>query len=487
MSIRRIDILTHADFHGQFREDDENPGLSRFFCAIQSIRSENEEGTLLLDAGDESKCLWYGKGVYDGLGLINTDAMVLGNHEFDAGRSRLEECVQFGNKHFPMLCANVVYKQNSQPIKGTKPYVILDKAGVKIGVLGLSSSYTPFIVERSCFEDFLMLDTMETIRRYVPLMRKQGAEIIVILSHFPFYPNESGELFEVYEQIKDLNIDVFIGGHIPGDHAAIKDGCAIVKAGFNGVSLGHVTVMFDDERKQTVSKKAEIIDVLNGSYGHDEKIDAFVKEVCKDYEPYFTDVIGYAGEDIIMHLSKESAMGDLLSDGLRKAAMTDFAYFNCTSCGRLIPKGDLTRYSIQKAMAFNGNLHVTRMKGSDLYDLFELIHKPEIFGSNAELMFSGLKVKIDHTKSYGNKVVWIKDLNDKEIDKEKFFTVATSRYMASGGNETAPFAERFEWKQLDILMHDAIADYLREKGTISSEMDGRYEFIGTPENDNSPW
>ena len=141
---------------------------------------------------------------------------------------------------------------------------------------------------------------------------------------------------------------------------------------------------------------AETIDVLHSPYGHDPQIDAFVQEATKDYEYYYTEVLGEALENIEMHLSRESAMGDLLSDAIREAAGTDFAYFNCTSCGKKIAKGPLTRYSIQKAMAFNEKLQVTEMKGSDLYELFELVHRPEIFGNNAELMFSGLKVKNVH-------------------------------------------------------------------------------------------
>ena len=311
MSIKRIDILAHADFHGQFREDSENPGLSRFFSAVETIRSKNPQATLLLDAGDESKCLWKGKPVYKGLDLIKTDAMVLGNHEFDAGRKDLESYISYAKDFFPMLCANVTYKNNKQLINDTEPYAILDREGIKIGILGLSSSYTPNIVEKSAFADFEMKDSVETIRRNVMLMRKQGAEIIILLTHFPFYPDETGELFEVFKQIKDLDIDVFIGGHIPGDYGAVKDDCAIVKAGFHGVSLGHVTLYFDDVLRKTVDKQVEIIDVRNGPYGHDEKIDAFVKEVCEDYEPFFNDVIAESKEDIIMHLSEESPMGDL--------------------------------------------------------------------------------------------------------------------------------------------------------------------------------
>ena len=485
MGIQRIDLLAHADFHGQFREDSDIPGLSRFYSAIESIRSKNPEATLLLDAGDEAKCLWHGKTVYDGLSLIRTDAMVLGNHEFDAGKEELERCVR--SAAFPMLCANIVDSHTNKLISGVRPYVVIEKVGIRIGILGLSSSYTPYIVEKSVFEGYEMLDAVQTIRYYVPLMRKEGAELIVLLSHFPFYPDETGELFDVWKEIQDLQVDVLIGGHIPGDHASVRNGCAIVKAGFHGASLGHVTVGFDTDSRKIHSMEAETIDVLHSPYGHDPQIDAFVQEATKDYEYYYTEELGEALEDIGMHLSRESAMGDLLSDALREAAGTDFAYFNCTSCGRQIAKGPLTRYSIQKAIAFDEKLQVATMKGSDLYELFELIHQPEIFGNNAELMFSGLKVKIDHTFPAGHKVVWIRDFDDQEIDKEQVFSVCTSKYLSTGGNQTEAFAHKFLWTELNLSIHDAIADYIRRKGCIKAEMDGRYVFIGHPENDNSPW
>ncbi|MBO4918630.1 MAG: 5'-nucleotidase C-terminal domain-containing protein, partial [Erysipelotrichaceae bacterium] len=143
--------------------------------------------------------------------------------------------------------------------------------------------------------------------------------------------------------------------------------------------------------------------------------------------------------------------------------------------------------SVQRAITFNENLQITEMKGSDIYDLFELIHDPEIFGNNAELMFSGLCVKIDHTRDTGHKVVWIKDLNGKDIDPEQILSVSTSKYMSTGGNGTRTFAERFNWRELNIKIHDAIAEYLKQKGRIKGETDGRYEFIGSPENNNSPW
>ena len=486
MSEITLDILAHADFHGQFKEDNENPGLSRFFCCIESIRQKNPEYTILLDAGDESKCLWHGKDVYDGLNLLGTDAMVLGNHEFDRGEEDLKECISYADQHFPVLCANVIEKKNNHLIEKTKPYVLFPKEGVTIGILGLASSYTPYIVEKSAFEPFEMLDSISVIREYVPKMRAEGADIIVILSHFPFYPDQTGELFEVYEQIKDLKIDAFIGGHIPGDFAKTVDETAIVKGGFHGVSLPHIQMVYDRDKRKVMKSTAEVLNVLNDFHDHDSYIDEFVRQVTEPYRYYFEEPVAFADERIPMYLNRESPLGDLFSDAIRKAANTDFAYFNCTSCSRDLNQGVITRYSISKAMYFNENIQVTKMSGKDIYELFELVHDPEIFGNNAEIMFSGLTVTIDHRKKKGTKVLSITQ-NGREIAPERVYTVATSKYMSSGGNGTKEFAKRFQFRQLNITTHEAIIAYLKEKERIKGETDSRYVFIGTPENDHSPW
>lgn len=487
MAIRKIDILAHADYHGQFREDNETPGLSRFYCAIEEVRQKNPKLTLLLDAGDESKCLWHGSEVYKGLKLIKTDCMTIGNHEFDAGRKELEQCLDYAKDLFPIVSSNVVYKETGQFLKGVQPYTIIEKEGIKFGIIGLATEYTPYMVEKSSFEDFKIIDSVTQIRKYVPELKEKGCDIIILLSHYPFYLDDSGELFDVFNQVKDLPIDVFIGGHIPGDYGKVEEDTCILKGGFHGCSLPHGELWFDDETKEVVKRQCSVIDVLKDCHQHDEEIDKFVLQATKDYEYYFTEVLAQAKQDIIMHLSRESAMGNLISDGVRKAAKTDFAYFNCTSCGRLLPKGPITRFSINKMLAFNEYIQTTTMKGKDIYELFEIVHYPEIFGNNADIMFSGFNVKIDHNKPANQKVVYIRDENGNDIDKEKEYSVATSKYMSTGGNGTRDFCARFVFQQLDIKIHDALKDYFEELKEIAPPPLGRYIFVGSPENDNSPW
>jgi 2',3'-cyclic-nucleotide 2'-phosphodiesterase (5'-nucleotidase family) len=104
-----IDILGHADYSARFKKSKDSPGLAVFATEIDRIREQNPNGTLLLDAGDQfCSRLWDGLSIVETLSFIGTDAMTLGNHEFDRGQAFLESCVVHAD--FPVLCANIVEK-----------------------------------------------------------------------------------------------------------------------------------------------------------------------------------------------------------------------------------------------------------------------------------------------------------------------------------------------------------------------------------------
>ncbi|MBO4218748.1 MAG: bifunctional metallophosphatase/5'-nucleotidase [Erysipelotrichaceae bacterium] len=491
MTISELHILNHADYDGEFREDEKTPGLSRFYCAVEQVRSRDPEHCLLLDAGDNiNRILWHGREVFDGLALIGTDAMTLGNHEFDRGREQLEENIAHINETFPILCSNIVYKDTGEFIRGTKPYVIIEKAGIKYGIIGCTTEYTPYMVTASAFAPFRAESEVEALRKYIPMARNEGAEVIIGLCHFPFYfdeQSESGELIDVIDQIIDLKPDVMIGGHIPGDYARVYRGVAVTKGGFSGKSLPHVTLQFNEESRKVVGASCEIIDVLHDHFDHDAEIDAFVSRVTAPYQYYFDEVIGHMEKTLKMRLTCESEMGDFLCDAIRDRMKTDVVYFNTTSCGREFPAGDITRYSILSVMGFNDPLMLTEMTGKQIWELFELVHEPERYGNNGNIMFAGLNVKMDHTRPAGHKVVWIRDDHGNDIDPERLYTVTTSEYMASGGNDTSLITRQLKYEDSGVLIHDALYDYIISRGRITPPQTGRYIFIGEPENDNSPW
>ncbi len=491
MALVKIDILNHADYGGEFREHDNAPGLAKFYSAIESVRSKNRENTLLLDAGDNiNRILWHGKEVFEGLDLIGTDCMVLGNHEFDRGLKQLEENIAYVKDKFPILCANIVVKETNDFIKGVKPYVIIEKNSIKYGIIGVTTEYTQYMVDSNSFSAFKVLDQVKALRKYIVEAREKGAEIIICLTHFPFYFTEetaSGELIDVLNQIIDLKPDVMIGGHIPGDFARIIDGCAVTKGGFGGKSLPHITLTFDTETREVVSKECRVIDVIKEDFIADENIMKFVERVTSPYEYYFSEVLAIANEDIEMRLAIESPMANLITDAVREYCKTDFVYFNCTSCGRKIAKGEITRFTVSNAMGFNDPLFTGFMSGQQIWDLFELVHEPKRFGNNANLMFSGFIVAIDNTKPAFSKVLNITLKDGTPIDLEKEYSVTTSAYMASGGNDTGAIAKQISWKNTNIPIHDVLFEYFKKQKEINKPKLGRFKMISHPENDNSPW
>ncbi|MBR0230019.1 MAG: 5'-nucleotidase C-terminal domain-containing protein, partial [Erysipelotrichaceae bacterium] len=218
-----------------------------------------------------------------------------------------------------------------------------------------------------------------------------------------------------------------------------------------------------------------------------KEIDKFVERVCGPKEYYFSEVIGEAIEDIPSRLDFESPMADLMADMMMERFHTDFVYFNNTSLGRILPKGYLYRSSAMDITGFNDPLYQSEYTGQQIWDLFELVHDPDVFGNNGNISFAGFNVKMDHTQPKGHKVVYIKHPDGTDIDLNRKYTVTTSEYMSSGGNGTRAIAQSVEWTMTDERMFDLIANYIIKHRTLKCPELGRYLFIGKPENDNSPW
>ena len=488
MAIVNIDILGHADYNGTFKKCLKGPGLLQFYGAIQSVRSLNPNRTLLIDVGDNiSRSLWKGKTVMEGLHLIKTDVMTLGNHEFDGGKEFLEQAIE--NNPFPVLCANIFEKKTDQIVKGTLPYVIFEKDGVKIGIIGLTTEYTPYMVERSACDPYYVKPAKDFMYEYVPLLRKMGADIIIAATHFPFYIEPlGGELIQFIDDTIDLGVDCYIGGHIPGDYGEIYKDAAVLKGGFGGDSLPHATLQFDTQTRTVVGKSARVIDVEHGDFRvNNKEIEEFVEKVTQPYAHFFDDVIAINESDLPMRLSYESPLGNFMSDCLKSTAKTQIAYMNATSCGGTLPKGKITQEHLVLCNGFNDPIKVTKVKGQDIWDLFELVYVPDRYGNNATLIFSGLIVEIDNTHKSPHKVQKISLEDGSLLQLDETYTIATSRYMAGGGNDTNDFASRFNWQDIGIAMHEALFKYVKALHVIKTPKMGRLLMNGRPENDNAPF
>lgn len=182
-------------------------GVVRRANYINEIR-DNNNNVLLFDAGDFLQGtpyfnLFKGKVEAETMNLMNYDAVTLGNHEFDYGLEVLEQVVR--NATFPIVSSNYDFTETS--LKGLiPPYLILKKAGMRVGVLGINIQPRGLIAA-SHYAGMKFLDPVKTANEIASKLRDEHrCDVIICLSHLGYTGDQK-------LAAATRNIDIIIGGH----------------------------------------------------------------------------------------------------------------------------------------------------------------------------------------------------------------------------------------------------------------------------------
>lgn len=216
---------------------------------LKEERAKDPE-LLLFDSGDFSQGSPYYtlfKGDVEA-GLMNEmhyDAGTIGNHEFDYGLENMARVFRLLN--FPILCSNYDFKDT--PLKDiVKPYTIIKRKGVKIGVFALCPKMAGLVVKEN-YEPLQYLDPIEVAKKMVATLQAQHCDMIICLSHL-------GWQIEGDDDVKLISatrgIDLVLGGH---SHSLLKnleyvnnlDGKAIPvdQNGKNAIWIGKLSLTLD--------------------------------------------------------------------------------------------------------------------------------------------------------------------------------------------------------------------------------------------------
>lgn len=211
---KELIILQTSDVHSRIepinQKGDRNYGEGGFVrraTFLQQFRKEHEN-VLLFDCGDISQGTPY-YNMFQGeveIKLMNEmgyDAMTIGNHEFDFNVDNMERL--FKMAEFPVVCAN--YNLDATVLKDVvKPYVILNKYGLKIGVFGLGARPEGLIQANKC-EGVVYEDPVGISNEVAALLKEEeGCDLVICLSHLGIQMDE-------HLVAKTRNIDVILGGH----------------------------------------------------------------------------------------------------------------------------------------------------------------------------------------------------------------------------------------------------------------------------------
>ena len=218
---KQLVILHTNDTHSQIfpfnpqLPDTLKAGRGGFLRRIAMLKEERAKHPDLLyfDSGDffqGSAFFTLFKGEVE-VGLMNQmgiDATTIGNHEFDNG---LEDMARaFRKASFPIVCAN--YDFTGTPVEGlVKPYIIINRNGVKIGVFGLSPKLKGLVSDKNCV-GVKYLDPARVALETATMLKKQKkCDMVVCISHLGWMSNRGED--DLYMIKGSRNIDLVLGGH----------------------------------------------------------------------------------------------------------------------------------------------------------------------------------------------------------------------------------------------------------------------------------
>lgn len=187
-------------------------GYLRRVVLLEEMRREHPDNLLLFDCGDFSQGSVY-YNIYKGevevklMNLMHYDACTIGNHEFDFGLENLARLMRMAE--FPFVCCN--YDFTGTPCEGlTKPYIVLERAGMRIGVFGVCPQPDGLITKHN-YEGMRYVRPAQAAQPVIDHLRKEErCDVVVCLSHLGW--GESPDMDPDF-LANTTGLDVLLGGH----------------------------------------------------------------------------------------------------------------------------------------------------------------------------------------------------------------------------------------------------------------------------------
>lgn len=513
----QLTILHTNDHHGHFWQNAKGEyGLAAQKTLIDRIRAEVKQAggsVLLISAGDintgvpESDLL-KAEPDFKGMRLIGYDAMVVGNHEFDNPLSVLRQQQQWAG--FPFLAANI-YVQATQgnPEKRLfDPYVIFEKQGLKIAVIGLSTEETPAISDPENVQGLEFRNPIAAAKLIIQELKKtQQPDIIIAATHMGHYDdgkhgsNAAGDV-EMARELTYGDLDLIIGGHSHGtlclDEVNTKQvehipGGSCIPDQQNGIwilqanDLGKYVGRADFEFKNGVFKlkKYQLIPV------NLIKKDAVAESAETSASPivYYADYIE-PNQAMLDLLQPYQAQGQLLLDvkigsingkleGDRNIVRTtqtnlsrmilsafierthaDFGVMNSGGIRASIASGDIVYKDVLQVLPFGNTLVYIDMHGSEIINYLDnILDKTAGSGGYPQLM------NIQFEQNENEKITKL-NINNQPLNLDKTYRIVMSKFASVGGDAYPKLNHLVGYVDTGILEAGVIREYIEKSSPL---------------------
>lgn len=483
-----IKMFETTDIHGSFFPYDfiHNtfaPGsLAKISTIINNARNEYGDNVILLDNGDilqgQPSSYYYNYVdtvsphiVSQIFNYMKYDAGNIGNHDVETGINVMNRWIS--QCDMPILGANVLDARTGE--QAYTPYVIIQRDGVKIAVLGMITPAIPAWLPENVWEGLDFADMQETAEKWLPIIKeKENPDIIVGL----FHAGEDGKLLmnfkenpsaEIAENVPGFDLILYGHDHKRENREVVNvqgDSVLLINPANNGQSVAEVTITLEiDNEGNVIDKKFKGNLIKVDDYPADPSFLTKFTPQFNAIKGFTNEVIGYNENEMS---SREAYFGpssyvDFLHAMQLYRTGADISFCAPLSFDATIPKGYLTNGDMFDLVKYENFLYVMEFTGQEIKDYLDesygnwvhemkssydpmfilrddyqdgdvtrskFLHPAYNFDSAAGIIYT-----VDVTKPKGSKVNIISMADGSEFDPAKTYKVAINSYRANGGGE----------------------------------------------------
>jgi 5'-nucleotidase/UDP-sugar diphosphatase len=474
-----LSILATGDFHGALDESTVKDPNGRILgggavlaSTIRQERQRNPEGTLLLDAGDflqgaAVSNLTKGRTSVDFFNTLGVDAAAIGNHEFDWGVENLGERMR--QARFPILAANVVERATGRAPAWAKPYEIVERQGVRIALIGLTTKTTAAETIPKNVEAYEFQDPVPVVKRLAAELVPAKADFAVLLCHFGVSEEDAfGTELKEIAAAHIPGVAAAVSGHTHEIHAEVLDGLPILQAGRAGMYLGRLDLVYDPATGRVSEPRPSLVPVFADAVTPDPAVVKSVEGYHEEVDSILKQEIGEVAVDLDQDPNHECRLGNLLMDVVRETYKVDVALQNALGVRAPIAAGKVTYGDVYNALPFDNTVVLLSMTGAQIERLLK-----ESDVESRLLYVSGLRFTKDESRAPGERIT------GSDLDPTRTYRVAVNNYMAQGGAGMASLLEIKGAEETGVLLRDVLADYIRRQSQagvpVKAEIDGRIQ------------
>lgn len=190
------------------------------------------------------------------MSMLKYDVATIGNHDFDNSINGLYK--QLPNAKFDFVSANYDFT-NTVLDTHIKPYKIIFKDGIKIGIFGLGVELDG-LVDKRMYKETAYLNPIEITQDITNTLKNdENCDLIICLSHLGYYYKKNPDrICDLNLAKATKNIDLIIGGHThtflpkPTIIRNIDDKNTLInQVGAYGINLGRIDFYFDENNNKT--------------------------------------------------------------------------------------------------------------------------------------------------------------------------------------------------------------------------------------------